>query len=776
MDEAGGGGKPSGGGGESARDSPSFVKAGGRQRFSVELRPGETTIVSWRKLVKDAGKVKAPKPAAAAAAPEQPPSVPHPVLEPRIAPSYNLVFCIMEERCVCLQGVSRKSSTSVWLASSLGELALERVKVFPGQPTENEDNDAPPASRFSAVIEKIERLYMGKNSSDEEDLNNVPDDDEYDTEDSFIDDTELDEYFQVDNSAIKHDGFFVNRGTLERTNEPTLSPSQQPKKRRRKDLEKGHVGSDDGHVPNKHVKVGKKAAGRPATSGKNSATHSPIMALPAVNSADVKYQNQINASEISTDKRSANTKLLLDPSPSRVTNGDAILEEKNIDKQKVGFAPPKNQGNKLKDGSVSSDASNPKLNDKSSHAQCKPQSGGLLPSVEVLDQSAQRREKNGIRERSDCNVSEAKNSMQAARKEGSSVKPKGTMLDRAVRELEKVVAESRPPSVEVSDPDQAVKRRMPPEIKQKLAKVARLAQASHGKISKELLSRLMSIVGHLIQLRTLKRNLKIMVNMGLSAKQEKDARFQQVKKEVDEMVKLRVPLMKSKALEQQAGASDDFQEVGTQGKEVTKRKCSMDDALEDKICDLYDLYVEVLIRVSISNINGLEEDAGPQVRKLYAEDQDKIKRKKLIMPKTEEMGQVDAVSVAQYVQEKVVTSANHGSSSIGRQMPNITAQNAAARMPVSFVNGPNVDRPLKQEKVKVSSSNSNDTMAKDALVKKKVKRKPEQELGHIRPEKFTSVQGEERQKSHKQVVGPLQKTNFQSAAAAAAPPSFEQLS
>jgi hypothetical protein len=25
-----------------------------------------------------------------------------------------------------------------------------------------------------------------------------------------------DEYFEVDNSAIKHDGFFVNRGKLER--------------------------------------------------------------------------------------------------------------------------------------------------------------------------------------------------------------------------------------------------------------------------------------------------------------------------------------------------------------------------------------------------------------------------------------------------------------------------------------------------------------------------------------------------------------------------------
>lgn len=88
-------------------------------------------------------------------------------------------------------------------------------------------------------------------------MNDIPDDDQYDTEDSFIDDAELvrlhisclynmstlnfvllqllapytvmfsclysgpllclqDEYFEVDNSAIKHDGFFVNRGKLER--------------------------------------------------------------------------------------------------------------------------------------------------------------------------------------------------------------------------------------------------------------------------------------------------------------------------------------------------------------------------------------------------------------------------------------------------------------------------------------------------------------------------------------------------------------------------------
>lgn len=32
---------------------------------------------------------------------------------------------------------------------------------------------------------------QGKDSSDEEDLKDVPDDDQYDTEDSFIDDAEL---------------------------------------------------------------------------------------------------------------------------------------------------------------------------------------------------------------------------------------------------------------------------------------------------------------------------------------------------------------------------------------------------------------------------------------------------------------------------------------------------------------------------------------------------------------------------------------------------------
>ncbi|THG08350.1 ubinuclein-2-like isoform X1 [Camellia sinensis] len=778
-DEKGGGG--GGGAGKSARTSLSFVSVGGRQRFTVELRPGETTIVSWKKLVKDASKVDKPT-----SAPE-PPSNAHPALESRLAP--------------------------------------------PGQPAENEAMDAPPASRFSAVIEKIERLYMGKHSSDEEDLNDVPDDDEYDTEDSFIDDAELDEYFQVDNSAIKHDGFFVNRGKLERINEPSSLPNQQPKKRRRKDLAKGPGEGDDGNVSNKHVKVGKKADGNSvALAVKNitgpshvvalpitGSSHvgalpitgaSHVVALPSVHHEDMKSQNQMSSSVICAKTKTAETKSSLDPAPpSKVSNGDAALslaEEKDIDKQKTGMAPSRYQANKLKVEGEISDASIQRSHDKSSYAQCKLHSGKLLNNVDELDQSVLRREKDSIRERPDLNVSEGKYSMQTVktpllqRKEGSSARPKSTMLEKAIRELEKMVAESaRPPTMEVQDADvssQAVKRRLPSEVKQKLAKVARLAQASHGKISKELVNRLMSILGHMMQLRTLKRNLQIMVNVGLSAKKEKDHRFQQMKMEVAELIRVRVPYIKSKALEQQAGSSDDFQEICKEEKEVIKRKYSMDDALEDKICDLYDLYVE-----------GLDEDAGPQVRKLYAElaelwpdgfmdnhgikraicrakdrkralysrhkVQEKIRRKKLI-PRTGETVQVETSSVAQpqYTQEKLVTdSNNYSSTSLSRPVPNATATNMTVRMPSTLVNGPNLDRP-KQEKVKGSSNNPNDTRTMDALIKKKVRRKPELELGEsqLRPEKLTSAQGEERHKSQKPSI-PL-------TTAAAAPPYFEQSS
>lgn len=57
MDQGAGGGGGGGGsqlGGDGRGGTPSYEVGGGRQRFTVELRPGETTIVSWKKLLKDA--------------------------------------------------------------------------------------------------------------------------------------------------------------------------------------------------------------------------------------------------------------------------------------------------------------------------------------------------------------------------------------------------------------------------------------------------------------------------------------------------------------------------------------------------------------------------------------------------------------------------------------------------------------------------------------------------------------------------------------------------
>ncbi|KAG4157685.1 hypothetical protein ERO13_D02G078300v2 [Gossypium hirsutum] len=695
----GGAGEPSG------VVAPKVMKAGDRQVFTVELRPGETTYVSWRKLVKDANRARGSSAASASAvaapAPELPPNA-HPNLQSRIAP---------------------------------------------GQTTEKEEKDEPAPNRFSAVIEKIERLYMGKDSSDEEELDETPDDDQYDTEDSFIDDAELDEYFEVDNSAIKHDGFFVNRGKLEKINEPPVIPNQQPKKRRRKEAAKPPSENDDGHVSNKHAKAAKMVAGRAEPSlGKNNSSSQNFTAVDE-QYRDGKVLNQLSVSGVSSKKKSSATRLALDSSSyMKDPNSDTsapLADVKDIENLKMGFLQSKGVvSNKLKDATGSSDVLHQKYHDKSDLAQSKSQHGKLSSNVDKLEQSVRLRENNGIHDLPDINVSDGIHAMHTAksphmlRKDGSTLRPKSSVLEKAIRELEKIVAESRPPSMENQEADtssQGIKRRLPREIKLKLAKVARLA-ASQGKVSKELLNRLMSILGHLIQLRTLKRNLKIMINMGVSptAKQEKDARFQQIKKEAIEMIKTRIPSFETKILEPQARATDDFQEIGSEER-TFRRKFNMDAPMENKICELYDLYVD-----------GLDEDAGAQIRKFYVElaqlwpdgmmnnheikhaicrakerrrarynrrkDQEKMRREKMLTLGPEESVRVDSASSAQ---------SQHTRESFDR---------------------------VKQDKLKgISSSAMDDEMkvAVASLPKKKVKRKPEMQLdeSYMRPEKLPPQQG-----------------------------------
>ncbi|KAF8404052.1 hypothetical protein HHK36_008929 [Tetracentron sinense] len=766
--------------------SSSAALSNERQRFTVELRPGETTIVSWKKLMKELNKANRPPPSS------EPPAIANPIPESRIVP---------------------------------------------GQPDESELKDEPPSHRFSAVIEKIERLYMVwklpfsailalkvlqiLHFSDEEELDDVPDDDQYDTGDSFIDDAELDEYFQVDKSATKHKGFFVNRGKLERINEPISSPKHQPKKRRRKDMVKAHGEKSDDHVQNELTKSGNlrmKAAARTAPLVGKASSPSQSLADISEHYQDGKSQNQVNAPIGSMKKKSPDPSTKLEQSSySKISNRDAStfpVETKNIEKQKTGITQSRDLGNKMKVASESSDAAHQKYRDKSASTQLELQSRRLSNNMNEVELSAKvrHREKSSSNELPDLNFPGSNYPVQTMKtppmhvKEGSSVRPKGTMLERAIRELEKMVVESRP-SLEIQDADtssQAIKRRLPREVKQKLAKVARLAQSSQGKISEELINRLMSILGHLVQLKTLKRNLKEMVVRGLYAKQAKDDRFQQIKKEVIEMIRVRVPSLKPKVSEQRDGSSDDFQEVlGSEEKGVVKGKYSMDYAVEDKICDLYDLYVE-----------GMDEDKGPQIRKLYVElaelwpngamdnhgikngickakerkralnsrlkqiamalrgcpgllgdrilrfglglsvqpgasltraaecmesrsasEQEKSRRKKLSTPRMEEIvhGEASLIAQSRSIQERLVTdSSSHILTSPNRISTTSTANQhlpTSVRMSSASMNDSTLDR-LKQ-KVKGSTITFSDDArrtANRALMKKKEKRKPESDM------------------------------------------------
>jgi hypothetical protein len=80
-----------------SRMTSSFVKVGDRTRFTVELRPDETTIVSWKKLVKDAAKAEGTvvasssvEPVAASVAPQPPLNSVPATIESRLAPVFLL--------------------------------------------------------------------------------------------------------------------------------------------------------------------------------------------------------------------------------------------------------------------------------------------------------------------------------------------------------------------------------------------------------------------------------------------------------------------------------------------------------------------------------------------------------------------------------------------------------------------------------------------------------------------------------------------------------------
>lgn len=516
-----------------------------RQRFCIELNPGETTIVSWKKLLKDAAANKASS-----------------------SQSQN-------QTTTAIDAVVEPASV---------DTDRQEAQFSLGQPTESVSKNAPSSNHLGSVIEKIEGLYV-------------------------------DEYFEIDGSTTEHDGFFVNKGKLEHMNKPISSTHCQPKKRRN-NIQKAKEEKDDDHVRNKHAKLG-HASMDIATRNKPLVEPFPTNSQSLAADGEHHHDGKLHSLTYpvgSSDKKPAALDIRSENSSySGITNRDEYISctrLNNTEKQMNGVLQPVNLGRSVKDTGELSVVAYEKNQENYAPSQLGLQSKRLASKTSNTSSSKfSQRNKKGRHELPDLNlpqypVQAEKKTAIILPKDVSSLQLKGSTLERAIRDLEKVVAESRPRNIEVQDTDAsstAIKRRLPSEVKQKLAKVAKLAQSSQGKISEELINRLMSILGHLIQLRTLKKNLREMVEMGPTAKQEKADRFQLIRREVMEMIELQASKREK--------AGGDFQKaIIDEEKGAMDEKDVMDNKMEDKICDLYELFVQ-----------GMDEDKGPHIRKLYVE-------------------------------------------------------------------------------------------------------------------------------------------------------------
>ncbi|CAM6021935.1 unnamed protein product [Sphagnum balticum] len=534
-----------------------------RQRFFVDLKDGETTVVSWKKLTNDAEKNMS------AGVPSDAPAGANPALEARIAP----------------------------------ETVTSAAVVDP-------DTLPPPPNRFSSVIERIERLYKG-GDSDEENVEESPDEDQYDTDDPFIDDEELNEYFMVEKAKTKHTGFFINRGALEKISVAPPDPAVIPKKRKRRDVKKvaGEKIVEDSAKRRIKVKSRMKVSTQQL---QDSGTHDGVGAGTGSEQALTRiYSSEPEDFSNDDSRKQPKLDLAMSHTQGKVREFKQVASKPESSKKAGVLVTSRLEV--WKDGKS-------KARDVTASKIVKTDGGNLLQSSPGLVKDLANGQK--LDQRFSSHPEEKKwkeKSSSPGPKESSPSRrsgwPKGTMMERAIQDLEKGVAEYCPPRADGEEPEQPPQsggkaKRLPREVKQKLAKVARLAQAREGKVPDELVDRLMGILGHVMRLTTLKRNLKEMVELGLSAKQEKEGRILDIKREVTEMVKSRVLSLQAQDADLQEGSLDDFQAAPGSAEKggSNSAKYKWDHATEDRLCDLYEQYLE-----------GMDEHKGPQTRKLYIE-------------------------------------------------------------------------------------------------------------------------------------------------------------
>lgn len=190
--------------------------------------------------------------------------------------------------------------------------------------------------------------------------------------------------------------------------ETTAPSSQQPTKRRRKDLMKDSGKKDDDILPNKHIKVGKTSSGRDvAPVGSASSYPSQSLTMMREPHEDAKASNQFSSFGSAPRKKSADSKVLFyHVSSMKAADIDvsvSLIDTWDLEKQKTGLLS-RSANRKPKDPCGSSDVLHHKYQDGGTFAPSTSQSGISAEELEAL----KRREKHSVHEVSDMSMPDSR--------------------------------------------------------------------------------------------------------------------------------------------------------------------------------------------------------------------------------------------------------------------------------------------------------------------------------------------------------------------------------
>ncbi|XP_057540146.1 ubinuclein-2-like isoform X4 [Amaranthus tricolor] len=179
----------------------------------------------------------------------------------------------------------------------------------------------------------------------------------------------------------------------------------------------------------------------------------------------------------------------------------------------------------------------------------------------------------------------AKISVLAATEDTLLERPYVKALECAIAELEVAVSRRRSFQSEALDaraPWFVIQRALPPEVMLKFGRVASIVVLRSAKetLSEDLVNRLVTILGKLVHRNTLKKTLRKLVMLNLFMRKGEAERFEDIKTEILSLV-----------CHQQVGAAYIPE---AKEKQISGGTYNLDDAAEDKLCDMYELCFQEL--------------------------------------------------------------------------------------------------------------------------------------------------------------------------------------